>query len=74
MEQKTLWQQGSSNPENTKNLVTIRELWANLNGKEITWQQRIIPHSGEVGELDWEPSPFHQVTSDFFLYPPLHKF
>jgi hypothetical protein len=50
MEQKTLWQQGSSNPENT-----------NLNGKEITWQQRIIPHSGEVGELDWEPQRFDEV-------------
>ncbi len=61
MEQKTIWQQGSSNPENPNYLATIREWWENLNGKEITWRQRIIPQSGEVGELDWEPQRFDEV-------------
>ena len=61
MEQKTVWQQSSSNPENPHNLATIRQWWANLNGKEITWQQRIIPHSSEVNELDWEPQRFDEV-------------
>ncbi|ARV59905.1 hypothetical protein BZZ01_15850 [Nostocales cyanobacterium HT-58-2] len=54
MQQKTIWQQSSGHPENPNYLAIMREWWANLNGKEVTWQQRIIPPSGEVGELDWE--------------------
>jgi hypothetical protein len=62
MEQKVIWQQGSSNPENPSSLATIREWWTNLNGKEITWQQRIIPYSGEISEIDWEPQRFDEVV------------
>ena len=61
MEQKTVWQQGSSNPENPNHLAAICQWWENLNGKEITWRQRIIPQSGEVEELDWEPQRFDEV-------------
>ena len=54
------WQQGSTNPENTNNFLTISQWWANLNGKEITWRQRLIPASGNVTQLDWEPQRFDE--------------
>ncbi|WP_193196725.1 hypothetical protein [Nostoc sp. MG11] len=58
---KTVWQQGSGNPENPNYLATIRQWWTNLNGKEITWQQRIIPQNIQVDQLDWEPKRFDEV-------------
>ena len=67
MEQKVVWQQGSANAENLNNLATIREWWASLNGKEISWQQRIIPLSGEITELNWEPQRFDEVIMVFNL-------
>ncbi|MBD2770834.1 hypothetical protein ICL16_01515 [Iningainema sp. BLCCT55] len=60
MEQKIVWQQGSGNPENPNKLAIIREWWANLSGKEITWQQR-INSLGELDKLDWEPQRFDEV-------------
>jgi hypothetical protein len=61
MEQKIVWQQGSAHPENPDFLATIRQWWAQLNGKEIKWQQRIIPQNGDVAELDWETQRFDEV-------------
>lgn len=61
MEQKIIWQQESSNPENLNNLAIIREWWTNLNYKEITLAQRVISSSGEVSELDWEAQRFDEV-------------
>ncbi|MBW4666914.1 MAG: hypothetical protein KME60_05585 [Cyanomargarita calcarea GSE-NOS-MK-12-04C] len=58
---KTVWQQSSVNPENLNNLAIIREWWANINDKEITWQQRIITQSREVDKLDWESQGFDEV-------------
>jgi hypothetical protein len=60
MQLRTVWQQGSSNPENANNFATISQWWASLNGKEITWKQRLIPPSGDVSQLDWEPQRFDE--------------
>nr|MBW4575506.1 hypothetical protein [Aphanothece sp. CMT-3BRIN-NPC111] len=60
MQLKVMWQQNSSNPENANNLATINQWWASLNGKEITWRQRLIPQSGDVNKLDWEPQRFDE--------------
>ncbi|MDZ8055990.1 MAG: hypothetical protein RMX68_004970 [Aulosira sp. ZfuVER01] len=60
MQLKTLWQPGSGNPENPENLATIGQWWANLNGKEVTWQQRIITQNSEVEQLDWEAKRFDE--------------
>ncbi|MDY6939286.1 MAG: hypothetical protein SWY16_16670 [Cyanobacteriota bacterium] len=61
MESKIVWQYGSSNPDNGNYLDEIRLWWADLNEKEISWQQRILSPSGDVSELDWEPQRFDEV-------------
>lgn len=61
MQQKIIWQQGSENPENGSNLASIKQWWANLNTKKIAWRQRIIPSTGDVSTLDWEPQRFDEV-------------
>lgn len=61
MQFKIVWQYGSSNAENSENFDTIRQWWSNLNGKEVTWRQRIVPPSGDVTELDWEPQRFDET-------------
>ena len=53
-----IWQQNSSNPDNADNLATIGQWWANLNGKNIDWRQRLIPASDNLDEIDWEPQKF----------------
>lgn len=60
MQLKTIWQLGSNNPDNPNNLDTIRQWWAALGEKEITWRQRLIPVSGDITELDWEPQRFDE--------------
>ena len=60
MQAKILWQQGSDNPDNGNNFAIIKQWWENLNGQKITWRQRLIPQSGDVSELDWEPQRFDE--------------
>ncbi|MEN9568688.1 MAG: hypothetical protein RLZZ69_3884, partial [Cyanobacteriota bacterium] len=31
-----------------------------LAGKEVAWQQRLIPASGDLDELDWQPQKFDE--------------
>jgi hypothetical protein len=52
---KTVWQQGSSNPENAANFAQISAWWASLNGKEVTWRQRIVPDLAPPEEATWDP-------------------
>jgi hypothetical protein len=61
MQMKTGWQQGSNNSDNATNFASISQWWAGLNGKEITWRQRLIPASGNVDDLDWEPQRFDET-------------
>lgn len=61
MQPKIIWQLGSSNPDNANNLDAIRQWWRTLTGKEISWRQRLIPPSGDVSELDWEPQRFDEL-------------
>ena len=54
------WQAESNNADNADNLNKIRQWWTNLSGKEIAWQQRLIPPSGNIKELNWEPQRFDE--------------
>lgn len=58
---KIIWQQGSNKPENLNNLALISQWWSNLANKEATFAQRLIPQTGEVDELNWEPQRFDEV-------------
>ena len=61
MQGKIIWQQGSTKPENASNFAFISQWWTSLANKEITLAQRLIPQSGEVDELNWEPQRFDEV-------------
>ena len=61
MQPKTIWQQNSDNPENGSNFATIQQWWASLNAQKIAWRQRLIPATGDVSQLDWEPQRFDEV-------------
>jgi len=61
------WQQGSNNPENPQNLAAIRQWWQGLNGKEITWKQRLLSPSSEASTLNWEKVRFDE---EFVLIDP----
>jgi hypothetical protein len=55
------WQYGSSNPENATALETIRQWWAEIEGQEINWQQRLIPETGDLSQINWESQKFDEV-------------
>jgi hypothetical protein len=55
-----IWQQNSSQSDNGDNLKAIAKWWSNLAGKEVAWQQRLIPSSGNLEELDWQPQKFDE--------------
>jgi hypothetical protein len=60
MQVKTVWQFGSSNPENANALAAIRQWWTQLQGKEVLWQQRMLSVTTEASELNWEPQRFDE--------------
>lgn len=55
-----IWQQNSSQSDNGDNLAAIAQWWYSLAGKEVAWQQRLIPASGNLEELDWQPQKFDE--------------
>jgi len=57
---KTVWQSGSTHPENAENLDNISQWWGNLNGKEISWVERLIPQIGGLSEIHWHPQRFDE--------------
>lgn len=61
MQVKTVWEQGSSDPSSADNFATISQWWSSLNGKEITWRQRLIPETGNVADQNWEPQRFDET-------------
>ena len=61
MQRITVWQQGSTNQENPNNFAVIKQWFASLNGKEITWRQRLIPPTADVREIDWEAQRFDEL-------------
>jgi hypothetical protein len=60
MPTKIVWQQNSNNPENASNFDIIQQWWSNLNAQNILWQQRLIPESGNLQEINWEVQQFDE--------------
>ena len=58
---KVTWQQNSSNPDNADNLAAIAQWWNNLDGKEISWQQRLISSTDNIEEINWEVQKFDET-------------
>ena len=61
MQTKVTWQLNSEDIENANNLAKIKKLWATLKDRKIAWRQRIIPESGDVSNIDWEPQRFDEI-------------
>ncbi|MFB2933920.1 hypothetical protein ACE1B6_01450 [Aerosakkonemataceae cyanobacterium BLCC-F154] len=55
-----IWEQGSNNLENADNFAIIKQWFTNLNSKEITWKQRLLPPTRDVREIDWEAQRFDE--------------
>jgi hypothetical protein len=55
-----VWQQNSGDLGNADNLRAIAQWWSDLRGKEVAWQQRLIPSSGDLRDLDWQPQKFDE--------------
>lgn len=69
MQQITIWQSGSNNPDNAENLKIISQWWTNLNHKQVTWVQRLIPQIGGLSEIHWAPQRFDETF--VMVYPQL---
>lgn len=61
MDTITVWQYGSNNPDHATNLDTIRQWWGNLQGEEISLQQRLIPTDGDLNQINWEAQKFDET-------------
>ena len=55
-----IWQENSLDLKNGDNLNAIAEWWSDLNGKEVSWQQRLIPSSKDFEDIDWQPQKFDE--------------
>ena len=58
MKTNLVWQQHNGAADNRENLEVIATWWSNLSGKEVAWQQRLVPVSGDLSEIDWQPQQF----------------
>ena len=61
MQLKTVWQSGSKDAENSDKFDRISQWWQNLNGKQISWVERLIPQIGGMSEIHWQPQRFDET-------------
>lgn len=61
MTNKIIWQQGSNNPDNGENFSILCNWWANLQGKEIAFAQRLIPNNNNIDDIDWTTQRFDEI-------------
>lgn len=53
------WQFGSDDPHNADALIQVQQWWSQLNGKSVTWQQR-ISQGTDPTLLNWETQRFDE--------------
>ncbi|MBF2090106.1 MAG: hypothetical protein IGR80_12720 [Synechococcales cyanobacterium K44_A2020_017] len=61
MQAKTIWQLGSSNPDNANHFAEISDWWADLHDQDISWKQRLIQPTHDLHNLNWEPQRFDET-------------
>ncbi len=52
---RIIWEQGSPDSANPENFATISQWWAGMDGREVSWKQRLISP-----EINWEPARFDE--------------
>jgi len=55
-----IWQIYSSDPDNADRLATIARWWQDLNQKEVTLAQRLLPENGNFQAIDWNQQKFDE--------------
>ncbi|MBE9042843.1 hypothetical protein IQ255_00230 [Pleurocapsales cyanobacterium LEGE 10410] len=60
MSDRLIWQQNSNDSHNADHLSAIANWWSNLAAKEVVWRQRLIPASGDLQDVDWQPQKFDE--------------
>lgn len=63
MASQIIWQPESNNPDNPNYLALISQWWEKLDSQEILWQQRLIPPSEELTDIDWNQQGFDEKLS-----------
>ncbi|AVQ70876.1 hypothetical protein B5D77_05635 [Microcystis sp. MC19] len=58
-----LWQSVNPHPDNLENFQIISQWWQDLNLKEVFWQQRLIPDTGSLEDINWEQQGFDEKFS-----------
>ena len=58
-----LWQSANPHPDNLENFQIISQWWQDLNLKEVFWQQRLIPDTGSLEDINWERQGFDEKFS-----------
>jgi hypothetical protein len=58
-----LWQSANPHPDNLENFQIISQWWQDLNLKEVFWQQRLIPDTGSLEDINWEQQGFDEKFS-----------
>ncbi|GBE75429.1 hypothetical protein myaer87_26560 [Microcystis aeruginosa NIES-87] len=58
-----LWQSANPHPDNLDNFQIISQWWQDLNLKEVFWQQRLIPDTGSLEDINWEQQGFDEKFS-----------
>jgi hypothetical protein len=55
------WEAETNQPENAATLSQIREWWESLDGKKVTWRQRLISPGETAQQLQWETQKFDET-------------
>ena len=57
---RTIWYQGSPDPNAAQSFQDIQSWWSSLNGQEIIWQQRMLSGIEDLSSLDWKSQRFDE--------------
>lgn len=57
MSELIIWQLDSNNSQKAIQFKQIEQWWQELNLKQVSWQQRLIP---DTGEINWKPQRFDE--------------
>jgi hypothetical protein len=55
------WEADTNKPDNLETLNQIREWWESLNGKKVTWRQRLLSPGDNAQQLQWETQKFDET-------------
>ncbi len=55
-----LWQSEGNTPDNASNFSTICQWWQSLASQDLLWQQRLIPETQNIKDINWDNQQFDE--------------